>query len=281
MKKILRILAIVAVVVVIAVIGIFLFLDSIIKGAIEKGAPAATGCKATVEKVSVKPFSGSVLVKNLKIASPAGYEEPEMFAIEEFRVKLSVASLMKKDSEPIVINEIIIRSPKIAYEVANGKSNFEAVMSRFPQSDKPEKEKPKGEKSPARKVIIDLVEFKDGQVNVRAPYTLGQSVPLLLPGFTLTEIGRKDNGITAVQAASHVLGNLASVVTNLVKNSAKLISDQAEKLATGATDAAKSAVDTGKAAVDATKDAGKAVLDSGKDAADAAKDAVKGIKKLF
>jgi hypothetical protein len=276
-KKILRVLGIVAAVVVVVVAGIFVFLDSIIKNAIEQGAPAAIGCKATVEKISVKPFSGRVLVKNLKIASPPGYEEPEMFAIDEFRVKVSVGSVLKK-SGPILVNEVIIHGPKIAYEVVNGKSNFETVMARFPQSDKPEKEKPKDDKGPGRKVIIDLVEFKDGQVNVRAGYTLGQTIPLPLPSLTLRDIGRASGGVTAVQAMAHVLGNLASVITNLVTDSMKFITDQASNLAKGAAEA-------GKAVLDAGKDAGKAVLDAGKDAGKAVletgKDAVKGLRDLF
>ena len=280
MKKILRIIGIVAVVLVVAIIGLFIFLDSAIKTAIEKGAPTVIGCKATVEKVSIKPFSGRVLVKNLVIESPPGYEEPALFAIEEFRVKVDVGSVLKK-SGPIIINEVIIEKPLIAYEVKGSKSNFQHIMERFPKDDAPEKEKPKDVKTPGRKVIIDHIKFADGQVNVRAGYTLGYGIPLSLPGLELRDIGRSSNGVTAVQALSNVLGNLASDVTNLVTDSMKFITEQAGNLAKGVTDAAKGAVDAGKAAVDATKDAGKAVLDSGKDAADAAKDAVKGIKKLF
>ena len=266
LKRILTTFGVIAAVLVIAVIGLVLFINPIIKGAIEKGIPVALGCKATVEKVSVKPFSGRVMIKNLKIASPQGYAEPEMFAIDEFRVKVDVASVLKS-SGPIVINEVIIRGPKIAYEVVGSKSNFDAVMARFPQSDKPEKEKPKDGKKAGRKVIIDLVEFKDGQVNVRAGYTLGQTIPLPLPSLTLRDIGRASGGVTAVQALAHVLGNLASVITNLVTDSMKFITDQAGNLAKGALDA-------GKATLDAGKDAGKAVLETGKDA-------VQGLKNLF
>ena len=265
LKRILLSLGFLAAMIVIAVVCLFIFIDSAIKTAIEKGAPAALGCKATVEKVSVKPFKGHVMVKNLKIASPEGYVEPELFAIEEFRVKVDVGSVLKGGDAPIIINEVIVHGPHIAYEVVNGKTNFEKIMERFPKDDTPEK--PKDKKAPGRKVIIDLVEFRDGQVNVRAGYTLGYGIPLPLPSLTLKDIGRASGGVTAVQAIASVLGSLASSITELVTSSAKFIGEQAKNLAEGALDA-------GKAALDAGADAGKAVLNTGKSA-------VEGVKGLF
>ena len=264
-KRILIGLGIFAAVVAVVLVGLFIFLDSAIKAAIEKGAPTVIGCKATVEKVSVKPFSGSVRVRNLRIASPEGYEEPELFAIEEFRVKLDVGSLFKKDTEPIVIHEVVILKPLVAYEVVKGKTNFETILARFPKDDAPDK--PKDGKKPGRKVILDRVEFRDGQVNVRAGYTLGYGIGLPLPSLELTDIGRKSGGLTAAQAVGYVLGSLASSVTNLVTDSAKFIADQAKNLAEGA-------VGAGKAVLDAGGKAGKAALDAGGKA-------VKGLKELF
>jgi len=255
LKRILSGLGIFAAVLVVAIVFAFIFIDSLVKNAIEKGAPRLLGCKASVEKVSVKPFSGRVLVKNLKIASPEGYVEPEMFAIDEFRLKVDVRSVLKKNTEPVIINEVIIYGPKIAYEVVNGKPNFEKITERFPKSEK--EETPKDAKKPGRKVIIDLVEFRDGQVNVRAGYTLGYGIPLPLPGLKLTDIGRASGGVTAVQAVGSILGSLASSVTELVSSSAKYLTDQAKGLAEGALDA-------GKAVLDAGKDAGKAALEAGK-----------------
>ncbi len=268
LKRILIGLGVLAGVIILAVIGLILYLDPIVKSAIEKGAPAALGCKATVGKISVRPLRGQILIQDLKLGSPEGYKEEEMFAIKEFRVKINVASVLGKETEPIVINEIIIHSPKIAYEVVNGKANFEKVMERFPKSDKPDK--PKDDKKPARKIIIDHVEFLDGQVNVRAPYTFNHTIPLPLPSVEINDIGRQNNGITAVQAVSAILAQLASTVTELVTGSMKQLEEEAAKIL-------KSAGDVGKAA----RDAGKNVIDAGKDAVDATKDAVKGLKELF
>jgi len=264
LKRILTALGVIVVVVIVAVIGLILFLDPIIKGAIEKGAPAMLGCKATVEKVSVKPFAGRVMIRNLRLSGPEGYKD-EVFSIEEFRVKIDVGSLLKKDTEPIIINEVLIQRPRIAYEVVGSKSNLDAIMAKLPQSDKPAT--PKDTKKPGRKVIIDHVKFSDGQVNVRALYTANQSIPLPLPSLELKDIGRASGGVTAVQAVSSILGSLISSVTELVQGSMKFLTDQAGKLG-GA------ALDAGKATLDAGKDAGKAVLETGKDA-------VKGIKDLF
>jgi len=262
MKKILKILGVVLAAIVILAAVLLWRIDSVVKTAIEKGAPRLLGCKASVEKVSVKPFSGRVLVKNLKIASPEGYVEPEMFAIDEFRLKVDVGSVLKGGNAPVIINEVVIYGPKIAYEVVNGKPNFEKITERFPKAEK--EEAPKDAKKPGRKVIIDLVEFRDGQVNVRAGYTLGYGIPLPLPGLKLTDIGRAGGGVTAAQAVGSILGSLASSVTELVTSSAKFITDQAKNLAEGA-------AEIGGKAIDAAADAGKAAAGAVKDAAGAVK----------
>ncbi|MCL1888741.1 MAG: hypothetical protein FWF96_07735 [Kiritimatiellaeota bacterium] len=251
LKRVFKGLGVFAALLVVVVAVLLWRVDSVVKNAVEKGAPALLGCAATVEKVSVRFFKGSIMVKNLRLASPAGYEEEAMFAIEELRVKVDVGSVLKK-SGPVVINEIIVHSPVIAYEVVNGKTNFEAVMARFPSAEKTEK--PKEEKSPGRKVVIDHVEFRGGQVNVRTAYTLGFGVPLPLPPVELRDVGRASGGVTAVQAFGTVFASLYSTVTDLVFSSADFIKEQAGNLVEGAGKAGKAVIETGKDAIKGIKD---------------------------
>ena len=252
LKRVFKGLGVFAALLVVVVAVLLWRVDSVVKNAVEKGAPALLGCAATVEKVSVRFFKGSIMVKNLRLASPAGYEEEAMFAIDELRVKVDVGSLFKGKSKPVVVNEIIILGPVIAYEVVNGKTNLETVMARFSAAEKTEK--PAEGKKPGRKVVIDHVEFRGGQVNVRTAYTLGFGVPLPLPPVELRDVGRASGGVTAVQAFGTVFASLYSTVTDLVFSSADFIKEQAGNLVEGAGKAGKAVIETGKDAIKGIKD---------------------------
>jgi hypothetical protein len=108
------------------------------------------------------------------------------------------------------------------------------------------------DKKAPRKVIIDLLEFRDGQVSYRSKMTLGQAVPLPLPDLRLTAIGRDKGGIKAVDAVNKVLGELLNLVGTVVA-----------QIGTAALDTGKAAVEAGKAAVvggaETVKAAGAAV----------------------
>lgn len=285
---------IVALVIVLGIVAT-LWLGPVVKTVIVNAAPML-GVKADIENVHIRPLSGNVVITDLQVTNPEGYTEPHLFTIDKFQVKIKPTSLM--GDKPLVIEKVIIHAPEFTYEVTGGKSNLDTLMAKLPKSEKEEKEetpKPKSDK-PAKKIVIKHIEFFDGQVNVRTGYTLGQTIPVPMPGFQLNNIGTEEDGVTPVQAASAVGGAIISSITDVVQKSAELISEKARELAGHAKEAAKaalesgkeaakSAAETGKAALESGKDAAKDALDSGKESLDKTKDAIKGLgddlKKIF
>jgi hypothetical protein len=187
----------------------------------------------------------------MMIGNPEGYSSDPLFALKEVRVKIDIASL--PGTGPIVIQELAIIKPQVAYEHAGGKSNLEALTAKLSKAEKsPAPQPDEKDKKEPRKVIIDLLEFRDGQVLYRSNLTLGKSVPLPLPNLRLTAIGRDKGGIKAVDAVNKVLGELLNLVGTVVA-----------QIGTAALDTGKAAVEAGKQAVadgaETVKAAGAAV----------------------
>ena len=220
MKGIRRLLKVVVGVVVVlalvAVIALF-FLGPVVKTAVNTVGPKVLGVPVEVQGVSIRPLTGVIRLTGMKVGNPDGYSDTPLFSLDQVRVRLDMTSL--PGSGPIVITELAIIEPRVGYEVAKRKSNIAVLTANLPKSDKTKGPKTKqGEKKEARKVIIDLLEFRDGEISYRAKMTLGQAVPLPLSGLRMTGIGREQGGITMVEAVAKVLGELLNVVGTAVAN---------------------------------------------------------------
>lgn len=244
----------VVVLAVLAIIALF-FLGPLVKTSVNTLGPKLLGVPVSVQHVAIQPLSGSLRLEGMMIGNPEGYSSDALFALKEVRVKIDIASL--PGTGPIVIQELAIIEPLVAYEVAGGKSNLEALTAKLAKDEKtpapqPAPQPAQQDKKAPRKVIIDLLEFRDGQVSYRSKMTLGQAVPLPLPDLRLTAIGRDKGGIKAVDAVNKVLGELLNLVGTVVA-----------QIGTAALDTGKAAVEAGKQAVvggaESVKAAGAAV----------------------
>jgi hypothetical protein len=251
MRRVLKVVVgLVVVLAVLAVIALF-FLGPLVKTSVNTLGPKLLGVPVSVQHVAIQPLSGSLRLEGMMIGNPEGYSKDALFALKEVRVKIDIASL--PGTGPIVIQELAITEPLVAYEVAGGKSNLEALTSKLSKAEKtPAPQPAQQDKKAPRKVIIDLLEFRDGQVSYRSKMTLGQAVPLPLPDLRLTAIGRDKGGIKAVDAVNKVLGELLNLVGTVVA-----------QIGTAALDTGKAAVEAGKQAVadgaETVKAAGAAV----------------------
>lgn len=257
------VLGIVVVLALVAVVALF-FLGPVVKTAVNTVGPKVLGVPVKVMGVSIRPLTGVVSLNGMRVGNPQGYSDTPLFALDEVRFHLDMTSLRGKG--PIVIKELTIIEPKIGYEVVKRKSNIHVLTSNLPKSDKPKGQKAKkGEKKEGRRVIIDLLEFRDGEISYRANMTLGQAIPLPLPPLVMTGIGREhgDEGITVTEAVAKVLGELLNVVGTAVANAGTAV------------------LDTGKATIDT----GKAVFKTGESAIESGTETVNSLrsaaKELF
>ena len=295
--KALKIIGILIVVLIIALFAIILNLGKIVKTGINTVVPQVTKCEAHVEDVNFNVFGGKFEIKNLVIKNPEGYKTDHAFALGHIFVNVNMGSLM---SDVIEIDQVLIDAPEITYEVGLGNSNLNTILenvnSSLPSSDEEKKEEKEEKKEGGKKVVVNLVKVTNGKIGVSAKIAGGMEAPIVLPDIEIKDLGKKEGGISMVQAAAITLKTTLLSIFDVLKSSGKLLLDGAKaigegivdgvkSLGDGAKDSIKSLGDSAKEGVKSLEDGAKSLGDSAKELKDNVKDNVKnaaeGLKNLI
>jgi uncharacterized protein involved in outer membrane biogenesis len=189
-------------------------LDSIVKNAIEQRGSALTKTSVTVGSVNVSLRDGTASVRDLRVANPPGFTAPYAFELGAISVRMALRSVV---TDPLVIEEIRIDTPRVTCELsADGQSNIEQIRhaAEHPNAPAPSAGTPVPHREPAdasagRRLVIDLLSLRDGEVHVDARAVGGPDRIETLPGFELTNIGTKQGGATPTQVGRIVVTALA------------------------------------------------------------------------
>jgi len=203
----------------IAVVAVVMYghLDAIVKEEIERRGSALTQTDVRVGAVTVSLRDGTASLQNLSVANPPGFAAPYAFELGGVSVRIALHSLL---SDPLVIEEIRIDAPRVTCELtASGKSNIEWIRHAAEHPGEPaspdgtpapKREKvDKAARAAGRRLIIEMLSMRDGEVHVDARAAGGPDRIESLPGFELTDIGVKQGGATPAQVGRIVITALA------------------------------------------------------------------------
>jgi hypothetical protein len=228
-----RIVSIVALallaVVVITLIIIGVFMDRIVKRAVEIYGPQMTQTSVTVDTVHLSLLTGSAKVKGLVVGNPRGYASPQSIAVGTIAVGINPATVFSKK---VVFRSIRVESPEITFEGGLGGNNLGQILDNVDSSSKnggtlstnaaaqPESEK---------KFEVDDVTITGTKVQVVLTGVSEQQT-ISLPDIHLTDLGANDEGITASDLTRRILSaisnatieDVAKTAVNLGKNAATL-----------------------------------------------------------
>ena len=125
--------------------------------------PKFTDTEFNLERITLNPYTGKLLVSGVKLANPEGYAEKDAFSLGALSVDLEVSSLLSKE---IHVRDITLDAPYASYVFdAAGSNNFDRIIAAVNKKLGP-KEK-KGKKEPSdTKVVIDKVTIKNVKVAV-------------------------------------------------------------------------------------------------------------------
>ncbi|MBR5080281.1 MAG: AsmA family protein [Victivallales bacterium] len=277
--KALKIIGIIVVILIIAVFAIILNLGKIVKTGINTVVPQVTKCEAHVDDVNFNVFGGKFEIKNLVIKNPEGYKTDQAFSLGHIFVNVKMGSLL---SDVIEIDQVLIDAPEITYEVGLGNSNLNTILenvnSALPSSDEEKKEEKEEKKEGGKKVVINLVKVTNGRIGVSAKIAGGMEAPIVLPDIEIKDLGKKEGGISMVQAAAITLKTTLLSIFDVLKSSGKLLLDGAKAIGEGITEGIKSLGDGAKEGVKSLGDGAKDIKDNVKDIG---KSAAEGLKNLI
>ena len=218
MKKIAIGLLVVALIVGAGLYYLLANLDGIVKNAIERYASAALQTTVRLDKVSLDLKDGQGKLEGLHVMNPPGFTGPEAAKLSAIRVKLDTGSL--QGSGPVVVREITIDAPEVMFEHTPNGSNFEVLRKSARtyaargQTGAPPAE---GEKGPppdsGRKLIIDDLYIRNGQVAVSESLAPGELLHATLPVVHVSNIGKAKGGATPAEISDSVMGALTSAAT--------------------------------------------------------------------
>ena len=243
-----------AVVVIVAVV-VFVGLSNlgpIIKKAVNTYGPEITKTELHVADVSVSILSAEVEINNFFLGNPKGFKTPSAVKVGSVFVNVNEKTLT---GNPIIIDQIKVKSPEISYEKKGKIDNFHSILNNVNKASASDKRSTTSsqDKKPEKKLIIRDFTITDGKVNVAlAIYGLGQKeITVPLPDIHLKDIGKEKNGASAAEVSKQIFAALyekitSSNVTNAINQELKAyganldsLSKTAMKQVEGASEKAK------------------------------------------
>jgi uncharacterized protein involved in outer membrane biogenesis len=238
-KKIIStVILVVVALVVVTLIVIGVFLDRIVKKAIEVYGPQMTQTSVTVDTVHLSLLTGSAKVKGLMVGNPKEYKSPEAIAAGTIAVGVDPMSVF---SQKIVIHSIRLESPEVTFEGGLAGNNLSQLLDNVNSSDKSSgtlSTNTATQPASAKKFEVDDLLITGAKVEVLITGVQGQQT-ISLPDIHLTDLGKGGDGITAADLATRVLNALTSATVEAVAQTATNFGKNAATLKQAGQDAGK------------------------------------------
>ncbi|MHC4217877.1 MAG: hypothetical protein ACYSU7_05410, partial [Planctomycetota bacterium] len=144
----------------VAVVLVFLYVDSIAKTAVEKGATYALGVKTTLNSADVGIVGGDFTMKGLTVTNPEGFEGETFLKLGEGYVDVSMGSLRQ---ETVKVPILTLTTVNLNLEKKGGQANYKVIIDNLKRLESGEA---KGDKGSGKQFVIEEVVISD--VNVEA-----------------------------------------------------------------------------------------------------------------
>lgn len=294
MKKAVKIIvgAVIAVValVLILVLTLPIWLGPVVKPIANAAVPKITQTPFNLGHLYCNPYTGRFELGDLQLGNPANYDEKQAVTLNKLVLDVGMSTLA---SEYVHVEEVTVDGvfvsyvsadgvnnfQQIQYNVAGGKEKYEANQAKAKEekakldaekAGKPEVKEEKKADGSSKKLVIDKLVIND----IKFKYG---PVTIPVPSITLTDLGKKSDGITFAELGDQIMQALLK--------SATALGDGVKALGNLAGDGAKQLTDGAGKAVDAVGDGAKKVGEGAGKAVDAvgegAKKAADALKSLF
>lgn len=198
-------------------------IDLIVAWTLEHYGPDVTGVAVKVKEVRISPRDGRGAVRGLEIGNPPGFSAARAARLGEIGVRLDPATLTER---VIRVHELYVDSPSILYERGNKATNLEVIQKNIEgyargqtreSSAQPTRKDPGSVPgSSRRRFIIDRLVIKSARVTMSNPALQGQGLAFDLPDIEIRDLGKRQGGVTASEAANAVALTLQNRIAQRV-----------------------------------------------------------------
>ena len=260
------------------VIGfVVISLDSIAKGAIEKGGTYALGVETKLDSASVRPLRGKFALAGLSVENPEGFKDPYFLELGDGAVAISMETLSQ---EQIELPELNLDGINVTLIKHKDGANYEVILDNLKKisGEKKEDKEPAPKKSgePAKTFVIRQVNITN--VHVKANMVAGggelTSVTMDIDKIELENLGEK-NKVTADKLAAILM---QALITAIFEKGGGVLPDD---IMGGLKSGLGGLESLGDMGVSFASGAGKELGTLGENVGGALEDAAKGIGGLF
>ncbi|HEX8523600.1 MAG TPA: AsmA family protein [Tepidisphaeraceae bacterium] len=228
--------------VVAVVVIVYLNLNRIVKRTVETQGTQQLNVATTLDGAALSLFGGSLKLDDLEIASPPGFSAPKILSLDDAKVRVSYGQLKQ---DPVHVQLVDLKGPKLVIEQSGGKFNFNALMDNSAKTE----DKPAGDPNRPMHVIIDQLNITDAMVVIRPGIPgLAQEINVPLPAVSMQKVGTGEgnqNGAALKDVVMDVITTMAAKAAdsdkippelkallsgNLREMAGKLVNEQVKKL---------------------------------------------------
>lgn len=256
-------------------------LDEFVREIVQSVGSEVTKTEVTLDGANIDPANGKAALNGLVVGNPEGFKTPYALSLGTVSVKMDPTTVV---GDVIVINEIVIDSPKAMYEMNDNGSNVDAIQANIDAFVK-ELEALTGsggdtsagndavsqEAASGPKFIIENLYIRDASTAVNIALLGGESISTPDINIHLTDIGKEQGGVLPAEAAAEIMdaffGDILNTVTSVVDFGAlgKNLEENVGAVIENVEDQAKELEDQVKNIEDSLKSGGEGLDDAVKD----------------
>lgn len=133
MRWVVRIVGALLVLALLVLGGLWWRLDALAERMIERGASEQLGVETEIRGLLLRPISGILSLRGLRIANPPGYAG-DFLLVERARGDVDVSTLRR---DVIEVREVTLSGVVLALEEARGGSNYDTIVANLGRDPKP------------------------------------------------------------------------------------------------------------------------------------------------
>ena len=251
MKTLIKMVAVLLILLVLATVAVALYIDTIAKTAIERGATYALGVETTLGSADVGLWSGTFSMGDMTIANPAGFESPYFTHLGQGDVEVALKTLRQ---ETVELPTLTLTDLEIYLDKKEGKANYDVILENLKRFESQENAQ---DDAGGKKFIIEEVLIKNIIVHVQLLPLGGDLTKLDVPidEVRLHDVGSGTDGSVLMSELTSVI--IKAVLAAIVQKGGGLIpSDILGDLGQGLGSLAEIGLDVATGLGDRIKDAG-------------------------
>jgi hypothetical protein len=192
MKLVKILIALVILVILIIGIGIgalFMYIDSLARHGIERGATYALDVPTTLNSADVGVLGGTFEMSGLNVANPQGFSSPHFLDLGSGKVGVTLASLRE---DVVELPELTLSDIDVHLERSEGKANYNVILESLKRFESGTPKEPNPDKEPGKEFVIRTVTINNINAHVQLLPIGGEAtkVEVNVPEIILTDVGQ-------------------------------------------------------------------------------------------